>query len=245
MKAPHFIWLMLLLGATLSVSAQTSEKCSAVWVDTASARVKAGEPILFKARVNNSKVVGEPQYHWEVSAGTIAQGEGTANITVDTAGLGGQSIRTTVELAGITTDCSNQYSFSVAVEPPDICDLLFDEYGDIRFEDEKARLDNFAIQLMNQPDFRGQITVFAGRETYEHEATDRLVRAMNYLVKVRGVPQQKLILINAGYLEDISTHLNLLPPGFGVLPFEGTPGMLLQSEVHFSRRPGSQSAKKK
>ena len=28
----------------------------------------------------------------------------------------------------------------------------FDEYGDIRFADEKARLDNFAIQLMNQED---------------------------------------------------------------------------------------------
>src|SRR5262249_30340338 len=31
-----------------------------------------------------------------------------------------------------------------------ICGLIlkFDEYGDIRFSDEKARLDNFAIQLM-------------------------------------------------------------------------------------------------
>ena len=27
----------------------------------------------------------------------------------------------------------------------------FDEYGDIRFNDEKARLDNYAIQLQNEP----------------------------------------------------------------------------------------------
>ena len=29
--------------------------------------------------------------------------------------------------------------------------MKFDEYGNIRFNDEKARLDNYAIQLQNEP----------------------------------------------------------------------------------------------
>ena len=32
--------------------------------------------------------------------------------------------------------------------------VRFDEYGNIRFNDEKARLDNFAIQLQNEPGAR-------------------------------------------------------------------------------------------
>jgi hypothetical protein len=45
-----------------------------------------------------------------------------------------------------------------------VCGLPFDTYGNIRFSDEKARLDNFAIQLQNQEDAHGQIIVYAGRK---------------------------------------------------------------------------------
>jgi len=31
----------------------------------------------------------------------------------------------------------------------------FDEYGNIKFNDEKARLDNFAVQLQNAPGSQG------------------------------------------------------------------------------------------
>ncbi len=33
--------------------------------------------------------------------------------------------------------------------------VKFDEYGNIKFNDEKARLDNYAIQLQNQPGVSG------------------------------------------------------------------------------------------
>ena len=39
----------------------------------------------------------------------------------------------------------------------------FDDFGDIKCEDEMARLDNFAIQLQNDPQSKGAIMVFTGK----------------------------------------------------------------------------------
>ena len=48
------------------------------------------------------------------------------------------------------------------VRPSLPVDRLFDQYGRIKWEDEQARLDNFAIQLMNEPDLIGYIFVYDG-----------------------------------------------------------------------------------
>jgi len=39
----------------------------------------------------------------------------------------------------------------------------FDEFGDINCEDEMARLDNFAIQLQNEPAAKGVMIFYGGR----------------------------------------------------------------------------------
>ena len=50
----------------------------------------------------------------------------------------------------------------------------FDEYGNIRFNDEKARLDNFAIQLQNEPTSQGYII---GYGSCDAEGSTRANRA--------------------------------------------------------------------
>src|ERR1051325_8664958 len=39
----------------------------------------------------------------------------------------------------------------------------FDEFGDIKCEDEMARLDNFAVTLQNEPSAKGLIVIYGGR----------------------------------------------------------------------------------
>jgi hypothetical protein len=56
----------------------------------------------------------------------------------------------------------------------------FDEYGNIRFNDEKARLDNFAIQLQNEPTARAHHRL--RRATL---SLTRANRAKDYLVNAR------------------------------------------------------------
>ena len=58
-------------------------------------------------------------------------------------------------------------STTTQLEPPAfVCGLRFDEYGDLKFEDEKARQDNFAIQLSNEQLATGYIFMAAGQETF-------------------------------------------------------------------------------
>jgi|ERR1043166_1264615 hypothetical protein len=95
-----------------------------------------------------------------------------------------------------------------------ICGLRgrrFDEYGDVRFSDEKARLDNFAIQLQGQEDARGYIVVYAGQTALVGEAAKRGERAKNYLVKVRKLPLDKVVAIDGGYRDSLTVELFIYP----------------------------------
>src|SRR5260370_17684073 len=98
-------------------------------------------------------MAGNPEvwviYKWTVSGGTITGGQGTDTITVDTAGKGGQTITATVELGGIDPSCGRTASCSTPVMGKPPISRKFDEYGNIRLNDEKAKLDYFAIQFQN------------------------------------------------------------------------------------------------
>src|SRR3989440_4475436 len=116
-----------------------------------------GAPATFTAEVGQGTPEVTPTYNWTVSAGTITSGQGTSSITVDTKGLGGQTVTATVEVGGVDPSCGRTASCSTPVRPIPRAPVKFDTYGNIRFNDEKARLDNFAIQLQNEPNAQGYI----------------------------------------------------------------------------------------
>jgi hypothetical protein len=112
--------------------------------------VEVGQPITFTASVSGEG--GPWTYNWSVSAGTITSGQGTSTITVATDGIGGATVTATVNLGGADPSCTGTTaSCSTSVRPEKPISSKFDEYGNIRFNDEKARLDNYAIQLQNDP----------------------------------------------------------------------------------------------
>lgn len=78
----------------------------------------------------------------------------------------------------------------------------FDRYGDISWENEKARLDNFAIALNEEPNLIGYIIVYAGKQSCAGDAQRRGLRAKKYLVEYRGVDWNRVIWKDAGYLEE-------------------------------------------
>jgi hypothetical protein len=94
----------------------------------------------------------------------------------------------------------------------------FDEFGDINCEDEMARLDNFAIQLQNEPSARGLIIfyggrLFRGRLSKRGEAAARAARLKPYLVQRRGIPTDRVIVVDGGYAEDWHVEVWVVPPG--------------------------------
>jgi hypothetical protein len=89
--------------------------------------------------------------------------------------------------------------------------LKFDEYGDISFSDEKARLDNFAIQVMNSAEMGGYIIAYAGRKARVAEAQMRANRARDYLIKVRKLDPKRIKTIDGGHQEELTVSLYVWP----------------------------------
>jgi hypothetical protein len=169
--------------------------------------VDQGSPITFSASVSSDASV---TYNWSVSAGTISSGQGTSSITVDTAGLAGQTVTATVELGGLDPACSRTASCSTSIRPLPPQPNKFDEYGDIRFNDEKARLDNYAIQLQNDPSATGTIVAFGN---CEGQAQARADRAKDYLVNTRGIDAGRLTTVDGGCREELVVELWIVPSG--------------------------------
>lgn len=89
----------------------------------------------------------------------------------------------------------------------------FDHYGTPSWDDEKARLDNFAIQLHNYKGALGFILVFDKDEGCPGEAQARAIRAKRYIVEHRGVPWNQVIWRREGYSGVVETYLIIAPPG--------------------------------
>jgi K319-like protein len=173
--------------------------------------VDQGTPITFNASVTGGPSGLMPTYNWSVSAGTITSGQGTSSITVDTAGIGGQTVTATVELGGVAPECSRTASCSTAVRTRvEVTPTRFDEYGDIRFNDEKARLDNYAIQLQNQTGSQAYIIAYG---TCEGEGQARADRAKNYLVNTRGIEAGRITAVDGGCRADLAVELWIVPQG--------------------------------
>jgi hypothetical protein len=171
--------------------------------------VEAGQPITFTASVTGEGAP-TPTFNWSVSAGTISSGQGTSTITVDTTGTAGQSVTATVTIGGVDPSCNATASCTTGVKPEIKPPTKFDEYGNIRFNDEKARLDNYAIQLQNDPTSSATILVYG---SCEGEAQQRGDRAKDYLVNTRGIEAGRITVVDGGCRSDLTVQLWIVPQG--------------------------------
>jgi hypothetical protein len=173
--------------------------------------VGPNEPITFTASVSGGESGATWTYNWSVSAGTISSGQGTSTITVDTNGLAGQSVTATVSIGGADPSCTGTTaSCTTSIRTPPQQPRKFDEYGNIRFNDEKARLDNFAIQLQNDPTATATIIVFG---SCAGEGQQRGDRAKDYLVNTRGIEAGRITVVDGGCRSDLTVQLLIVPSG--------------------------------
>ena len=93
------------------------------------------------------------------------------------------------------------------------CGIAFDRYGNLRFSDEKARLDNFAIQIQQVERAQGYIIVYAGRKATVAEAQTRANRARDYLINVREINPERVKAVDGGFQEELAVQLYIVPEG--------------------------------
>jgi|ERR1041385_673924 hypothetical protein len=94
---------------------------------------------------------------------------------------------------------------------PDV--FWLDKYGNIAWKDEKARLDNFAIQLIDDPNEIGYFYVQVGRLSCRGQAQAHAVRAINYMTRVRGANRNRIIWRDIGFGEDFEVSIWLATRG--------------------------------
>jgi hypothetical protein len=196
------------LAALAAAGASAARACDCPEVSvTCPDSVKSGGGAAFEANVEGAAAGAKLTYKWTVSAGTITGGQGTNRVEVDTTGLNGGEVTATVEVGGFPESCTAAASCTTSVIPQPIIDNKIDEYGRISFDDEQARLDNFAIELQNDPTAEGYLICYGGRVGRAREAVRRCARAKAYLSGYRHIPAARIVTVDGGYREDLTVEL--------------------------------------
>ncbi len=159
-------------------------------------------------------------YTWTVSppSARILSGTGTNTITVDSTGLGKQKVTAILVVDDGSGDASCRQMAQASVDitappPPAPPRRRFDEFPSVAFDEDKARLDNLAIELQNTPDATGYMIVYGGKNSRIGQA-DRLgARALDYLVNTRQIDSRRIVVMNGGYRETDYYEFWLVPPG--------------------------------
>lgn len=209
------------------VERKTERPCPYDMVVDGQRKVKDGELVTFVAR-NIATVTPIAatalNYNWKVSPSTarITSGLGTESITVDTTGLGGQTLTVEVDVWDGVYDssCRQRTTVYTEVEPfePEKPKepIWFDEFLLLARDDIKARLDNLAIELQNNPTVQGYVIMYQGTDARSIKSgdVDKLSRqALDYLVKTRGVDPSRIQIVRGGTRVTTTHQIWIIPPG--------------------------------
>jgi hypothetical protein len=152
-----------------------------------------------------------PIYNWSVSAGTITEGQGTSSIRVDTTGLAGQTVKASLSMGGLTMDCSGSCAVSIPI-PGAKC-RKFDEFPDISRNDEKARLDNYGVEIQNDPTTTAYVVVYPARSGKRGEVQRHSARIVDYLVNSRAIDARRIVTLVGGARDELMVELWSCPQG--------------------------------
>ena len=160
------------------------------------------------------------KYNWKVipSSARIISGQGTPNLNVDSTGLGGQKIVATLTADDGSSDpacAQSAQAVSIVTRLPKrvIVAHEFDECDNCSYDDQKARLDNLAIELQNDPSTRAYIIAYGGRTGPLNQVEVLMSRAREYLITQRGIDAARFEVVNGGFREENSVELWIVPSG--------------------------------
>ena len=128
--------------------------------------------------------------------------------------------------ASVQTADLHRYSSS----PDDVAWTKFDEYSNISFEKEKARLNEFISVLRSEPTQIAYIVAYAGRQACVSEAQERAKRVKRYLQRA-GIRSARLKTVDAGYQKEWQIDLYVAPP----IPLPHMNAVIASTDGHLPR----------
>ncbi len=182
--------------------------CPTLTVSGPSGITRPGDSMTFTANVSGGENI---TYNWTVTAGTIESGQGTPSITVRTSpDMAGTNVTATVNIGG--TDpacrCDTDASETAGIDTlPRNIDV--DEFGAVANDDLKARIDNFYVQLGNNPGAQGYIINYGTAAEIRRRNT-----VINAHIRMRGLDASRVTFIEGpSDGTGIRTKLIISPPG--------------------------------
>jgi hypothetical protein len=186
---------------------------------SAPVNVNEGEVITYTADVAYSGT-SALNYTWTLSPSNakVLSGAGTPTIAVDSTGFGGQRITATLVVDDGSGDslCRQTAQASTFIPPPpprENPSREFDVCCSCSYDDQKARLDNLAVELQNDPSTTTYIIAYGGRTSRIGLADRLLTRAKEYLVTKRGIDPSRIVVLNGGFKEENCVELWIVPSG--------------------------------
>ena len=211
--------------------------CPSLYIDGEKYVPRPNSPLTFIANVRSRDPSIKPSFSWEISAGTIVSGQGSNTISVELPDSTSGKVVAKVSASGYSGDCpmhTTSAKFDTVVR---VGHFKFDEYGQVCEEDEKARLDHFAITLNEHPDLVGYVVFYGGRcyssceiDYPRHrphyprrgEAEQRAGRIKPFMVMTRGIDEDRIFVVNGGFRESWTAELWLAPKGAPPPPLSPT-----------------------
>ncbi|HMS40748.1 MAG TPA: hypothetical protein PKE69_11010 [Pyrinomonadaceae bacterium] len=178
--------------------------------------VQPGDDLVFTANVSGGS--GNFRYDWTVSNGQISGSSDSATIRVGTAGMAGQDVTATVRVIDLgrgncpTCDVRDDETGSVAKLPEpylfDTCDANSNPKC-IKPDDIKIRVDNFYIELNNNPSATGYIITYGTPK--EIARREQIIKAA---IKFRKYDPSRVVFVNGGNTgEGTITKFWIVPAG--------------------------------
>jgi len=181
-------------------------------------RVKVGDPVTVSANLNYAGSADNLTYTWTVSPGNarVLGGGGPRDrtVTLDTAGL---PVDTPIRInLAVDTGFPPERKCNCQMATADID--IYDEpkpeaFQFVAFDDLKARLDNFVIDLQSKPDATAYVIYYSGERCPAGQASRLGERSRDYLVNTRGFDSSRLMVIDGGRSAIDWVELYVVPVG--------------------------------
>ncbi len=154
---------------------------------------------------------GSNPVNWTVTSGTIEAGQGTSTITVRTTSeMAGSTVTATAELGGLDSACNCPNTASengiIATRPTP---RLVDEFGGKKDDEVKAIIDNFYIELNNDPNAKGYIVNYGTAKQIAARKAQ-----INKAIKFRKYDPSRVVFVDGGDTgAGVDTKLWFVPAG--------------------------------
>jgi hypothetical protein len=163
--------------------------CPTITLTSNPTMVTAGEFISYIVHLSEEAKQYKIKYFWAVDEGEIISGQGTPTVKIKTII---DSLNVIVEIQGLPKNCLNTISDSFVIDRP--YSNLIDGFSISVSQIDKARLDNLAGYLTNNPTSTGYIFEYFKKKTSQRAIKQKSQRIIDYLVRVKGIEKNMIVL---------------------------------------------------